>query len=119
MGTTASGLRYPEPVDPIANGALDIRHLAEDVAAKLNIQSGSRVTALNSGSGSTGTITFPRAFPVVPVLVATAGAITGNTVVNCAVSGLNASSFSVYLRQDGGGTWSGSVSLFWVAMVTA
>ena len=31
MGTTASGLRYPEPTDPVNQGALNIKNLATDV----------------------------------------------------------------------------------------
>jgi hypothetical protein len=34
MGTTASGLRYPEPSEPVAQGATAIRNLAEDVTGK-------------------------------------------------------------------------------------
>lgn len=34
MGTTATGLRYPEPVDPVANGAAAMKNLADDVTAK-------------------------------------------------------------------------------------
>jgi hypothetical protein len=33
MGTTASGLRYPEPTDPVAQGAQAIHNLADDVTA--------------------------------------------------------------------------------------
>ena len=34
MGTTASGLRYPEPAEPVAQGAVNIANLAADVNAR-------------------------------------------------------------------------------------
>lgn len=34
MGVTTSGLRWPEPTDPVAQGALAMRNLAEDVTAR-------------------------------------------------------------------------------------
>jgi hypothetical protein len=33
MGTTASGLRYPEPTDPLPNGAAAMKNLADDVTS--------------------------------------------------------------------------------------
>lgn len=33
MGTTASGLRYPEPTDPVAQGAAAMKNLADDVTS--------------------------------------------------------------------------------------
>jgi hypothetical protein len=37
MGTTASGLRYPEPTDPVNQGADAIKNLATDVDALMKI----------------------------------------------------------------------------------
>jgi len=34
MGTTATGLRYPEPADPASAGALNFKNLADDVTGK-------------------------------------------------------------------------------------
>lgn len=34
MGVTSSGLRWPEPTDPVAQGAVAIRNLAEDVTTR-------------------------------------------------------------------------------------
>lgn len=34
MGTTTSGLRYPEPTDPVAQGAAAIHNLADDVTTR-------------------------------------------------------------------------------------
>jgi hypothetical protein len=33
MGTTSSGLRYPEPTDPVNQGAAAIKNLADDVTS--------------------------------------------------------------------------------------
>jgi hypothetical protein len=37
MGTTSRGLRYPEPTDRVADGAVAMTNLANDVTAQLNI----------------------------------------------------------------------------------
>jgi hypothetical protein len=34
MGTTTSGLRYPDPTDPVNQGAAAIKNLADDVTAQ-------------------------------------------------------------------------------------
>jgi hypothetical protein len=34
MGTTSSGLRYPEPTDPVNQGAAAIKNLADDVTTQ-------------------------------------------------------------------------------------
>ena len=35
MGVTASGLRYPEPSEPVAQGAANIKALAEDLTGTI------------------------------------------------------------------------------------
>ncbi len=37
MGTTASGIRYPEPTEPVAQGAAAMKILADDVQAKYQL----------------------------------------------------------------------------------
>jgi hypothetical protein len=39
MGTTASGLPYPEPTAPVRDGALAIRQLAEAIDPRANLKS--------------------------------------------------------------------------------
>lgn len=48
MGTTAHGLPYPEPTDPVANGADAIRALAE--AIDPNVLAGTLVTTATTGA---------------------------------------------------------------------
>lgn len=57
MGVTTSGLRWPEPTDPVAQGALAIRSLAEDVtthAAKLLGSATMNGPTLPAGGGTLG-----------------------------------------------------------------
>jgi hypothetical protein len=60
MGTTASGLRYPEPTEPVANGATAIRNLAEDVAATYGVHVDKfPIIAVTLGAGG-GTVQIGR-----------------------------------------------------------
>jgi len=60
MGTTVSGLPYPEPTDPVAAGAAAIHSLAEKTDERL-VRIGLASVSLN-GSGY-GTIYFAKPFP--------------------------------------------------------
>lgn len=53
MGTTTAGLRYPEPTDRLADGALAIRNLADDVGALARM----RMVRLTAPSGELSTST--------------------------------------------------------------
>ena len=44
MGTTSGGLRYPEPTEPVSQGAVNIRNLAEDVTGKYQAAPGVATT---------------------------------------------------------------------------
>lgn len=69
MGTTTRGFPYPEPADPISQGADAIKALAEKVDTSVaRIASGvvTLTTAANSASGTV-FVTFPVGlFPVAP-----------------------------------------------------
>lgn len=63
MGTTTAGLPYPEPTDPVANGAAAIKALAEAVARPWV----GMVTAPWSNAAP-GTIPFPTATRTIPLV---------------------------------------------------
>jgi hypothetical protein len=68
MGTTATGLRYPEPTEPVNAGAANMKNLADDLTAKYEpavIQSGT----LYGGAVPAGTV---------PRIIAGLGAGTTN-----------------------------------------
>jgi hypothetical protein len=116
MGTTATGLRYPESTDPANAGALNFKNLADDVTTKYpTMQSGSQSVALTTGAG-TATVTFPKAFAASPAVSAMSTAITSSVVVAVSLTVLSATSFTVKLRQLDGGTYSGNVNLYWIAL---
>lgn len=56
MGTTAQGLPYPEPTDPVAAGADAIRALAEAIDPKLIARIWRRAHTSNIGGITTGTL---------------------------------------------------------------
>ena len=117
MGTTSNGLRYPEPTDPVAQGAVAIRNLAEDVNGKYPIiQTGKTNVAMTAGGGSI-TVTFPKPFTAPPVLALTCNAITGNVAVTASVTALTVTSFTCILRQDGGASFAGNGFLYWTAIL--
>jgi len=70
MGTTATGLPYPEPTDPVANGAADIRALAEAIGTTWQRQKGLEYLG---GYVTSGAITMP-AFGVVDAVGVSLGA---------------------------------------------
>jgi hypothetical protein len=47
MGTTATGLRYPEPTEPVNAGAANIKNLADDVTAKYGLAPANSGLAIN------------------------------------------------------------------------
>lgn len=58
MGVTTSGIRWPEPADPINQGALAMRNLAEDVTVRgARLLGSATMTAgtLPAGGGTVGT----------------------------------------------------------------
>lgn len=119
MGTTATGLRYPEPVDPVSQGAAAIKNLADDLTAKYGavlLKAGNSTVALASGVASI-QVTYPAAFPGGGIngVALTASAITGSAPVICNLTSNTATYFVARLQQMPSGTYSGNVTLYWLA----
>lgn len=104
MGTTTKGYRYPEPTDPVAQGADAIKNLALDVDARAGAAASGTVsltpTALNAPVSAA--ITFPAGrFTVPPNVVTTV--VSGNPhQFASGQSGVTAAGFTLYLVQTGG-----------------
>ena len=76
MGTTPSGLPYPEPTDPVAEGADAIRALAEAIELKV----GDRVAVVKGSAVTDANVIIGLANPLnpkVPILVM--GQVVGGT----------------------------------------
>lgn len=89
MGTTANGLRYPEPSDPIAAGAAAIQALAEDLRIYAN------ATTYPAGSSNPGTVTvtFPVGLFTAPPRVITSAR---NPYASSGLASISATSASLY-----------------------
>jgi len=107
MGTTPGGLPYPEPTDPIAQGADAIKNLA--TAIDNRIQTGT-LTVSTSGSP----ITFSPAFATVPVVIANPAAAIGFPRY-VAASAVTTTGATLVVWNNSGTPVSGAVS--WVAIL--
>lgn len=114
MAKTTTGLPYPVPTDPIAQGADAIKLLAEGIDK--HIQSGvfSYVTAANGLF----TVTFPVAFTSPPAVVAIPQAGTGYSWTVQLNAGLvTATSFGGVLWRAGVAPPAGTtVPIHWIAI---
>lgn len=73
MGTTPQGLPYPEPTDPIADGATAIKNLA----AAVNQPVSGRVTiVITSAVAASITVTFPAGYFTAPPRVMATASLT-------------------------------------------
>jgi hypothetical protein len=118
MGTTSTGLRYPEPTDPVNQGATAIKNLATDVAGKYpTMQAGTQAITL-AGGGVTASVVFPVPFAAIPkgVSVVTS-AITGNAPTLISITALSATGLSVRVLQNGTPSYNGNLNLYWSAFL--
>jgi len=113
-GTTTNGLPYPDPTDPLAEGANAIKALALAVDAStakiLSYQSG--LTYLTFAGGNS-TLTFPRSFPAgtTPVVLLTPS--TGHVF---RINGVNpAQAFIGGVNVNGSAMADGAVGIYWAA----
>jgi H-type lectin domain. len=119
MGTTAKGLPYPEPGDPVADGDDAIKALAEAVDDKAGMVSGSVNVTATAAATATAAVVFPvGAFTAAPkVLVTSVNAISGSqtawyTMANSVTStGFNA----VIAHRDGTAT-NAQITVHWLAV---
>ena len=92
MGTTPSGLPYPEPGDPISQGAANIKALAQC------IQAGATTMSWSNANAATKTIPFAQPFKAAPKVCANDN---GNSAETprwvCRAYQVNANSFTLYL----------------------
>lgn len=105
MGTTTTGLPYPEPTDPVADGAAAIRALAEAIGSTWTRQPG---IVLNAGAVATGDIIMP-AVGVVDSLVVNLGAAVQPITIQATLttfygyaSGFVNGHTDMYRYRDGG-----------------
>lgn len=125
MGTTAGGLPYPEPTDPVAAGADAIKALAVAVDGKYTALdpaikqgygfiTGTSAVAVSAGRGA---ILFGASFQVTPVVMLTnanAGAPCIPQIESVTTTGVN-----VYLFGFGAPpspVANGTYSIAWVAI---
>lgn len=124
MGTTTFGLPYPEPTDPVAEGAAAIRELAEAVNIKLpalnnshaaiKIQ-GSNNSILSTNASGTARITFPSAYGTPPLFVCN-DAYAGWSFITILMA-ITATYADVQCRYlDNAAIASGTVVVSWIAI---
>jgi|SRR5262245_12532347 len=97
MGTTAGGLPYPEPTDPIAQGADAIKNLATKTEARYL----SGFANVTSAANGVCTVTFPAAFPSAPNVIAVLQFSTGGTDFTGYVITSTTTGFTYRLFQAG------------------
>lgn len=115
MGTTSRGFPYPESADPISQGALAIKALAEAVETRMpRLASGIvAVNISNAASGSTA-VTFPVGrFTATPAVTVTPG---GSTSWIGAVTGASATGVTVLAFTNSGAASTANLSVFWNAI---
>jgi hypothetical protein len=117
---TTGGLPYPLPSAPVANGAADIRALAEAVDARAPYRTATG-TFLGGPSGAasfTTTVTFPAsrftAAPVVTTNLNSGTGAAGGFITRA--TGINAASFTLYLASANGTSTTFSLQTQWCAV---
>jgi hypothetical protein len=113
MGITSGGLPYPEPTDPIADGAAAIRALAEAIDATR--QTGSVVASGVSPNTGAYTVTFPKPYSAAPnIAVSILGGGPG-TEWSVIVITRSATGFTGQVFRGGVPPNSGTATVMWIA----
>jgi preprotein translocase subunit SecB len=82
MGVTASGLRYPEPSEPVAQGAANIKALADDVTTKYAKVYGAQANLTTNASGNAQVVhTAAKVFASIALTMTVATANNGKVMV--------------------------------------
>lgn len=114
-GSTAKGFRYPNDTDPVANGALAVRNLANDVNDKVGLIA-TGVQAINVAASTTATvnnIALPAGrFTAAPHIVATAD----SGAFNVAVQNITTTTFTLVVRHIDAASTTVTVNVHWVAV---
>lgn len=116
MPTTAGGYPYPNPTDPAAAGADNIKALADAVQLRLRTSAGG-TTPLVVAAGSAfqqAAVTFPVGRFTAPPSVAVSS--QANTFI-AGCSSISAASCNVFCRHYTGATTGGTVPVGWIATV--
>lgn len=117
MGTTTGGLPYPEPTDPIADGADAIRDLAEAVDLGFGSNrfvAGSTVDTTDS-SGNLD-VTFPVTFTGVPIVLYSIRVGTNNNVSHWLILPPTTTGFRVRLMIAGVSGSGDVATIQWLAI---
>lgn len=108
MATTIGGLPYPLPSAPVANGAADIRALAEAVDARVPFRAALGTFAFTppgAAGGITTAVTFPASrFTIAPIVatgIESSGYMAGS-LGNVTTSGFSARSYTLIGTPTGG-----------------
>lgn len=109
MGTTPNGYPYPEPTDPVAQGATAIRSLAEKVDVNLALGVLAGQGQVTTDANGRGTYTFPRPFLTAPLIQVTWRG-TGASVV-CTIYSKTPTSVIIAFNKTSDGTPNASVTL--------
>lgn len=116
MGTTnRNRWPYPEPNEAVAQGATNIRSLAQSIDLAPVVQVGSATLTMNAGVGTVAVV-FPRVMPTVPTVILSPDAITGNTATVGNVIALSVNGFTVRIQQMVGLGYTGSLGFHWAAL---
>jgi hypothetical protein len=97
MGTTAGGLPYPEPTDPIAEGADAIKALAEAIERCRLVGS----VAATSAANGVCTVTFGQTFASAPTVIITPVFGSGGTDYTMYLIAATTTGFTARLFQAG------------------
>jgi hypothetical protein len=116
MGTTSSGFTYPEPSDPVADGADAIKALAQQIESMVGVfASGGGSINLPSGGANNGSeaVTFPAGrFGAVPRVVA---CVQGASFWFATVSAVTTAGCTITVRNMDNNTATGTVAYSWMA----
>lgn len=86
MGVTSNGLRWPEPTDPVAQGAVAIRNLAEDVTSRHARYPGFATLTLTTLPANGGTLGLGGALNVAAVSYARIILVTLDVLIQTATT---------------------------------
>lgn len=114
-GTTAKGYPYPDPTDPIRDGADEIKALATAVDTRLGVMASGTVSLTTPASGAgTKDVVFPTGrFSAVPAVVVTL--INTGSVISAGAptaTGVTATGFTMSYNRGSAATF----TLAWVAV---
>lgn len=121
MPLTSKGIPYPDPLDPVANGDLAIKALADWLTTngfKAVAAGQQAVNFAAAATAGTGVVNYPAGrFTAAPVIIVSCG--SGVSQYFAVVSANSAASFQATARRADGTSVTATVTVYWVAVQLA